>query len=219
MVSKTYSLRPPAAGDKDVGLETLFRVEMKRDDLAAEGLKPGDAVSVVSQAGRGGVGVAWLSIDTAKSQGNSPFIKMHPRLRDFMGLELSDKCSIARYDGPQQIIKTVEIQQSGKHGSEMSAGDLQHWAGIALGRTTNINWHNNRLTACRTASMHRKHCHLQCEYCCWTSWLEESSLVSWDDRLGGDSSKRPASCAFQIQARHKQGDLARLERTDYKWAF
>jgi hypothetical protein len=114
-------------------LDTLFRIDMKKDDLAAEGLKPGDAVSVVSQTtGRGGVGVAALSTETAKSMGSTSFVKIDPKLRDFMGLELSDKCDVKKYEGPQRKIKTIHVSYKGVV-RESSVQSLTHWVGVALG--------------------------------------------------------------------------------------
>ena len=133
MVNKSYSLRPPAVA-KD-GLETLFRVEMKKDDLAAEGLKPGDAVIVTAQStGKGGVGVVSLSTDAAKSQGNSSFVKMHPKLREFMGLDLSEKCSISKFEDVQPRVKSIRVSISGKGRVEETQEDITHLASVALGR-------------------------------------------------------------------------------------
>ena len=166
MVSKSYSLRPPTAGDKDVGLETLFRIEMKRDDLASEGLKSGEAISVISQTtGKGGVGIAWLSTETAKSQGNTSFVKMHPKLREFMGLELSDKCCIARYEGTQQVIQSMAVSLTGKCTADANSEDIVHWAGVALGRLVKITLvYESLLTNFRTASMHHQRRCLQCHH-------------------------------------------------------
>ena len=56
MAAKTYSIRPPVVA-KEAALEMFFRVEMKRDDIAAEGLKVGDAIAIVSQgSGKSGGG-------------------------------------------------------------------------------------------------------------------------------------------------------------------
>jgi thiamine monophosphate kinase len=132
MVSKTYSLRPPAVA-RD-GLETLFRVEMKKDDMAVDGIKPGDAIIVTSQStGKGGVGIAYLSSDTAKSQGNNSFVKVQPKLRDLMGLELSDKCFVSKYEGSQRRVNTVTLSlKSTGTNEDMSTSDLTKWARVAL---------------------------------------------------------------------------------------
>jgi hypothetical protein len=133
MRSKIYSVRPPAVS-KD-GLETLFRVEMKRDDMAAEGLKSGDAISVTSHTtGKGGVGIAYPSSETAKSQGNASFVKVHDRLRKLMGLDLTDKCSIEKYEAGQRRAKTVILSEEGVVKSDATAPqlDIVEWAEITL---------------------------------------------------------------------------------------
>jgi hypothetical protein len=138
MAPKTYSLRPPAIA-KDAGLETLFRIEMKKDDMMAEGIKAGDAIAVTSQTtGKGGVGVAYLSSDTAKSQGNNSFVKIHPKLREFMGLELSEKCSITKYEGGQRRIKIISLsEKGGPHNDGLSTSAVGHWAATTLGMCLN----------------------------------------------------------------------------------
>jgi hypothetical protein len=166
MVSKTYSLRPPAVA-KD-GLDTLFRIEMKKDDLSAEGLKPGDGISIVSQStGKGGVGIVSLSTETAKSQGNTSYVKIHPKLREFIGLELSDKCSITRFEGTQRRIKTINVSVSGnsKARAEDTQEDIAFRATAVLGR--NRSYAIKLITSAnqtrdRTAPVHYQRCILHC---------------------------------------------------------
>jgi len=133
-MAKTYNLRPPAGSIS--GLETLFRVEMKRDDMNAENVKPGDPVLITSQNGKGGVGIAFLSSDTTKSSSPNSFVKVSPELRDFLGLDLTEKCEIKKYKGSLRKLKKIWVGEKGNNviGEELGQDEMVYWASSSLGK-------------------------------------------------------------------------------------
>lgn len=131
-MAKLYSLRPSSTVAKDVSLETHFRVEMKRDDMGT--IKPGDRILITSQTGKGGVGIAFLSSDTSKSSGLNSFVKVSSELRGFLGLELSEKCEISKFEGGLRGAKKVTVVEKGNIaiGEELGEEDLRFYVGVAL---------------------------------------------------------------------------------------
>jgi hypothetical protein len=59
---------------------------------------------------------------------------MHPKLREFMGLDLSEKCSISKFEDVQPRVKSIRVSISGKGRVEETQEDITHLASVALGR-------------------------------------------------------------------------------------
>jgi hypothetical protein len=110
--SRLYSLRPPGnqAKPTDPGLERMFRIELKRDDMAAEKLATGDPILLeCPETKTGGIGIAWLSNDPSKPQGPRPIAKIYDPLKKVFGLTMEDKCVISKYKGPLRMATKVVV--------------------------------------------------------------------------------------------------------------
>lgn len=135
---RLYSLRPPGNQIKptDPGLERMFRIELKKDDMNAENLVAGDSILLeCPDTKAGGVGLAFLSSDTSKTQGR-PTLKIYDSLKKMFGLTMEDKCIISKFNGKVRRATKVVV-------SDVSAMDnpiqpeiahaLEYWVGSSLG--------------------------------------------------------------------------------------
>jgi hypothetical protein len=143
--TRLYSLRPPGnqAKPTDPGLERMFRIEMKRDDMAAENIAPGDPILLeCSETKAGGVGIAFLSSDVSKTQGPRPIAKIYDPLKKMCGLTMEDKCTISKYKDPLQPATKVIVSDMTPANNPVPpevASYLEHWVGVSLGTEVYIN--------------------------------------------------------------------------------
>ena len=136
---RLYSLRPPGnqAKPADPGLERMFRIEMKRDDMAAENIAAGDPILLeCPDTKAGGVGIAFLSSDVSKTQGPRPIAKIYDPLKKMFGLTMEDKCAISKYKG-QFILATKvivsDVTPASNHVPAEIVHALEYWVGVSLG--------------------------------------------------------------------------------------
>ncbi|KAE9972619.1 hypothetical protein BLS_001911 [Venturia inaequalis] len=135
---RLYSLRPQGNQPKptDPGLERMFRIELKKDEMNAENLVAGDSVLLECPETKvGGVGIASLANDTSKTTGK-PTLKIYDPLKKCFGLTMEDKCTISKFNG--------KIRRAGKVVvTDVSSADnlvveeikhaLEYWVISALG--------------------------------------------------------------------------------------
>lgn len=114
----------------------MFRIELKKDDMNAEKLDAGDSILLECPDTKlGGVGLAFLSSDTSKTQGR-PTLKIYDPLKKMFGLTMEDKCIISKFNGKVRRATKVIV-------SDVSAIDnpvqpeiahaLGYWVGSSLG--------------------------------------------------------------------------------------
>ena len=137
--TRLYSLRPPGnqAKPSDPGLERMFRIEMKRDDMAAENIAPGDPILLeCPETKAGGVGIAFLSSDVSKTQGLRPIAKIYDPLKKMFGLTMEDKCVISKYGNQFKLATKVIVSDVTLASNPIPVevqGDLDTWVSLSLG--------------------------------------------------------------------------------------
>ncbi|QDS75764.1 hypothetical protein FKW77_008675 [Venturia effusa] len=141
---RLYSLRL-SVKPTDPGLECIFRIELKQNDMKAEGLIPGDAVLLTcSKTKSGGVGVAFLSSDTSPSKVGSSTIKIFESAKTLFGLTLQEKVTIRKWGGvgekigEAKVVKLVDVSGPGNAVMPEVAHSLGYWVGSALGDSDKV---------------------------------------------------------------------------------
>ncbi|TLD37684.1 AAA-domain-containing protein [Venturia nashicola] len=135
---KLYSLRPMGNAPKptDPGLERMFRIEMKKDEMVAENLIQGESILLeCPDTNAGGVGTVYQAQDTSKSTGK-PTIKIYDPLKKCFGLTMEDKCTISKFNGKIRRARKVvvtDVSTSDNPVVEEIRHALEYWVGSALG--------------------------------------------------------------------------------------
>jgi len=143
--TRLYNLRPPGnqAKPTDPGLERMFRIEMKRDDMTAENIAAGDPILLEClETKAGGVGIAFLSSDVSKAQGPRSIAKIYDPLKKMFGLTMEDKCAISKYRGQFNMAAKVivsDVTPAGNQVSMENSNYLNYWVSNSLGKYGSVN--------------------------------------------------------------------------------
>lgn len=147
---RLYSLRPPGnqAKPTDPGLERMFRIEMKRDDMATENIAAGDPILLeCPDTKAGGVGIAFLSSDVSKTQGPRPTVKIYDPLKKMFGMTMEDKCTVSKFKGKFKLATKVVVSDVTPASNPVPAeilDVLESWVAVSLGTTNLItHWDKN----------------------------------------------------------------------------
>lgn len=135
---KLYSLRPQGNQTKptDPGLERMFRIELKKDEMVSENLESGDSILLeCPDTKAGGIGLVFPATDTSKSTGK-PTIKIYDPLKKCFGLTMEDKCTILKFNGKVKRARKVvvaDVSSADNPVMEEVQHALEYWIVSALG--------------------------------------------------------------------------------------
>jgi hypothetical protein len=132
---RRFSLRPQAK-TREPGLERMFRIELRGDEMIAENIVHGENILLeCPETKSGGVGIAFLSNDVPKNQ--VPIARISDSLKDIFGLKMSDKCIVSKYEEHLPLATKVVLSDVTAASNPVPVEvmeDLEYWVSLSLGK-------------------------------------------------------------------------------------